>query len=70
MERMNSLTKALQNNMPQAWGISAWIIMHIPMLVFYAPDDFWTYTAEPIYSYMIGKDASYNQVSIRGNDHL
>ncbi len=29
-----------------------------------------TYTGEPIYSLMIGKDARYNQVSIRKNDHL
>ncbi len=28
------------------------------------------YTAEPIYSYMIGKDAPYNQVSISKNDRL
>ncbi len=27
------------------------------------------YTAEPIYSYMIGKDARHNQVSISKNDH-
>ena len=28
------------------------------------------YTAEPIYSYMIGKDARHSQVSISKNDHL
>ncbi len=27
------------------------------------------YTAEPIYSYMIGKDARHSQVSISKNDH-
>ena len=28
------------------------------------------YTAEPIYSYMIGKDAGHNQVLISKNDHF
>ncbi len=28
------------------------------------------YTAEPIYSYMIGKDARHSHVSISRNDHL
>ena len=28
------------------------------------------YTGEPIYSYMIGKDAEYNQVLITKNDRL
>ncbi len=28
------------------------------------------YTGEPIYSYMIGKDAHHNQVLISQNDHL
>ncbi len=28
------------------------------------------YTAEPIYSYMIGKDARHSQVSISKNDRL
>ncbi len=28
------------------------------------------YTAEPIFSYMIGKDARHSQVSISKNDHL
>ena len=28
------------------------------------------YTAEPIYSYMIGKDAGHNQVLISKNDRL
>ena len=41
------LDKTLHNNMPQAWGNSAWIIIHIPMFASHDPDDFWTFTAGP-----------------------
>ena len=57
-----ALPSLMESHMP--------ILLLLVLLLLY----FWSvcimYTAEPIYSFMIGKDAPYNQVSISKNDYL